>query len=189
MDARKPDNSSGLPANNTLQISSLLVDGAAYLGGIPYSLTSAATFPAIVPLTGDGIAPPAQDGLAFRRLQLALFFSKSATTDDSARLVDLGLYYDLWRPQRYAYQFAIDFTDAAWGYPRSSMGRLDRGAAISTLLGLQDTKARFQVTFGGSGDRQVVVPAAEILIASRADDNQRGIFPVTIRDVSAPASG
>jgi hypothetical protein len=185
VDARKPDNTYGLPANNTLRLGTYLYDGAMHSSAI--DLTAASTFPAIIPLPDNDAT--LQTGLPFRRFKLQPLLQKSATTDDSARIMDIGLYYDLWREQRYAYQFAIDFTDAAWGYPTSGTDGVTREQAIANLLTLQNTKQRFKVTFGAANGQQIVIPAAEILVASRTDMNQHGVWPVTIRDVSAPASG
>jgi hypothetical protein len=179
----------GLEANTTLRVDYLRDEDTAWT--TMTTLTGplgAASFP-------YNIAFNSGDGVAFREIKLRLILTTSNAVN-SPMVTSVALAYRREPVVRYAYQCAIDLSDARWGYnPQPQWNNLTAWQLRDLILSWAQPGTLVAFRYGGNTATQTVpsgitVANAKITVGGQEDATRgTGVLSITIEDVSTPANG
>lgn len=177
VNCRKPDGTTGLSGSGEVVIKYSL-DGAAQV--TLATLTTATTFPIELPLPGNDAEN--QDGVVFREIEL--YASLEAT--NASAIEEVTLNFSKWEEPRWAYQMVIDLREESFRrFADSTDERRGLGDVREALETLVATKTYHRVRYG-CDEWEVDIKAADLVLAGRESPiDGSGLFPITVRDVSA----
>jgi hypothetical protein len=179
----------GLEANTTLKVEYLRDEDTAWT---TLTTLTGALGPSSFP---NNIAFNSGNGVQFREIKLRLTLT-SSNANNSPMVTSVALAYRREPVVRYAYQCAIDLSDARWGYnPQPQWNNLTAWQLRDLILSWAQPGTLVAFRYGGNTATQtlpsgITVANAKITVGGQEDATRgTGVLSITIEDVSTPANG